>query len=127
MGCVGCPKCRGQLEKIVYGQVEIDRCRDCAGIWFDSLEAEQLKAIEGSERVDAGRSRECERCPKTASCPKCRKQMMRMLDFDKHAVWYEKCARCQGMWLEAGQFTRFKQNFQRKGAIDRAKRVLKRG
>jgi Zn-finger nucleic acid-binding protein len=125
MRCVGCPKCSGQLEKVIYGQVEIDRCQDCAGIWFDSLEAERLKQVEGSERLDVGKSRNCKRHPKASCCPKCRKQMLQMLDIDKHAVWYEKCTRCQGMWLEAGQFTRYKQNFQPKSVIDRAKQVLK--
>ncbi len=126
MGCVGCPKCSGRLEKVSYRQIEVDRCRDCAGLWFNGLEAEQLKAIEGSESLDVGRPKECKRHPKTSCCPKCRKQMLRMLDIDKHAIWYEKCARCQGMWLEAGQFTRYKQNFQRAGMLDRAKQVLKR-
>ncbi|MEG3437924.1 zf-TFIIB domain-containing protein [Pannus brasiliensis CCIBt3594] len=126
MKCVGCPKCKGHLEQVIYRQIEIDRCRDCAGIWFDSLEAERLKQIEGSESVDVGRPKQCDRSPKTASCPRCRKQMLRMLDIDKHAIWYEKCSRCQGMWLDAGQFTRYKQNFSKKGVIDRAKQVIHR-
>jgi Zn-finger nucleic acid-binding protein len=52
--------------------------------------------------------------------------MLKMLDLDKHAIWYEKCSRCQGMWLEAGQFSQYKQNFSKKGVINLAKQVLNR-
>jgi Zn-finger nucleic acid-binding protein len=124
MGCVGCPQCSGQLELVIYQKIEVDRCQDCAGIWFDRLEAEQLKQIKGSERVDVGTSAESKRQPKTSSCPKCRQPMLRMLDIDKHAIWYEKCPRCQGIWLEAGQFTRYKQNFAPKGMMRRTKHAL---
>jgi uncharacterized protein len=124
MKCIGCPKCSGQLHQVIYQQIEVDRCDHCQGIWFDRLEAEQLKQIKGSESLDkCTKSRKKQRS-QTSCCPRCRQQMLRMLDIDKHAIWYEKCARCQGMWLEAGQFSQYKQNFAPKGVMDLAKQVL---
>ncbi|NCR53499.1 MAG: hypothetical protein GPJ10_08740 [Microcystis aeruginosa L211-07] len=47
-----------------------------------------------------------------------------MLDIDKQPIWWENCDRCQGIRLEAGQFSQYKSNFARKGVIDLAKQVL---
>lgn len=37
-----CPKCGADLEVEDYHGVEIDRCKECDGIWFDAGEAELL-------------------------------------------------------------------------------------
>ncbi len=37
-----CPKCGGDLKEEQYHRVQIDRCADCKGIWFDAGEAEGL-------------------------------------------------------------------------------------
>jgi len=37
-----CPKCGADLLVEEYHGIEIDRCRECKGIWFDSGEAELL-------------------------------------------------------------------------------------
>jgi hypothetical protein len=47
-----------------------------------------------------------------------------MLDIDKQAIWWEKCARYGLIWLEAGQFSQYKQNFATKGVMDLAKQDL---
>ena len=33
-----CPKCGAQLEEIVFGNVYIDKCFGCGGIWLDAGE-----------------------------------------------------------------------------------------
>ncbi len=127
MGCVCCPKCKGLLEKVIYQNIEIDRCSVCAGIWFDRLEAEELRQLKGSESVDIGKPAPVENRPcKSVSCPRCGKGMLKMLDFGQQPLWYEKCSQCQGMWLDAGRFTVFKQNFHpvRNWATEKAKQVL---
>ena len=43
-----CPKCGGVLQVEVYHGVEIDRCSDCHGIWFDAGEAELLTDKESA-------------------------------------------------------------------------------
>ncbi len=37
-----CPKCGHDLTVEQYHGVEIDRCTNCNGVWFDAGEAEQL-------------------------------------------------------------------------------------
>jgi len=106
-----CPKCEGILEPIVYSGVEVDRCTDCKGLWFDSLEAEELKKVQGSEQIDIGK-------PETGSdfnkkgdinCPKCGTKMTKMVDLKQSHIWYEKCPVCYGTWFDAGEFKDFKE------------------
>ncbi|HAC64059.1 MAG TPA: hypothetical protein DCF68_11090 [Cyanothece sp. UBA12306] len=123
-----CPKCGGNLETISYQDVEVDRCGQCAGIWFDSLEAEQLKSIKGSEKIDLADSQEdneLESRQKQINCPRCQVTMMKMLDFDQHPIWYETCLQCGGIWFDAGEFTQFKDNFQQNRLLKQAMKVLR--
>ncbi len=124
-----CPKCSGSLKPVNYAQIEVDRCVKCQGIWFDSLEAETLKEIEGSEILDTGNpeaGNKLDRLDGDICCPRCGKKMMRMLDIDQHSIWYEKCLNCHGVWLDAGEFRKFKDNFQGKGLVNRVKGMFRR-
>ena len=49
-----CPKCSAAMESVSYQGIEVDRCTKCAGLWFDMLEAEDLKKLSGSESIDIG-------------------------------------------------------------------------
>ena len=40
-----CPKCAQAMEKVKFQDVEIDRCINCGGMWFDMLELEDLKKL----------------------------------------------------------------------------------
>jgi Zn-finger nucleic acid-binding protein len=42
------------MEVIEYNGIEIDRCTNCFGMWFDHLEKEDLKTLKGSETIDIG-------------------------------------------------------------------------
>lgn len=37
-----CPKCGFDLKTEEYHGLEVDRCTQCAGVWFDAGEAEEL-------------------------------------------------------------------------------------
>jgi hypothetical protein len=37
-----CPKCGADLQEEEYHRVQIDRCTECRGVWFDAGEAESL-------------------------------------------------------------------------------------
>ncbi len=42
-----CPKCGMQLEEIAFGEVRIDKCFSCEGIWLDQGELEVIQQKEG--------------------------------------------------------------------------------
>ena len=75
-----CPKCNSAMQelkiKTLHGQVVIDKCEACSGLWFDDGEAEQLKGDWMAEFADSGdpevgksyntvRDIQCPRCGKT--------------------------------------------------------------
>jgi Zn-finger nucleic acid-binding protein len=136
MRAITCPKCRKKLQSVIYQQIEIDRCVGCAGIWFDSLEAEQLKQLQGSETIDEGipssevecdalRQGERQRHEKELRCPQCSVKMMQILDIDVYTLWYEKCIKCLGVWLDAGEFRKFKQNFRNNKVFEQTVRSFR--
>ena len=124
-----CPKCGGSLEQVVCAGIEVDRCLYCKGLWFDSLEAETLKAVKGSESLDIGdpnTGSQLDKITEDMDCPRCEHRMTRMVDIDQHCIWYEKCPVCHGVWLDAGEFKNFKDNFKHQGIFGQARKVFKR-
>jgi hypothetical protein len=41
-----CPKCGMQLEEIALGDVRVDKCFNCEGIWLDQGELERIHTKE---------------------------------------------------------------------------------
>ena len=49
-----CPRCDGALKETKVGDVSIDTCEKCGGVWLDSGELEQLTKREGEGREGGG-------------------------------------------------------------------------
>ena len=98
------------MTQVVYQGIEIDRCTHCAGLWFDMLEAEDLKKLSGSEAIDIGRARLSRQEHQTdrIACPKDSAVMLRMVVNDQPHIWYEACPVCHGTYFDAGEFKDFK-------------------
>ncbi len=104
-----CPKCQQGMVEDRHEDITIDRCTHCGGLWFDDDEAHQLKNLVGSEALDSGDphvgwtfdSNE------DIDCPRCGKQMHKSSDPKQKHIWYEVCDD-HGMFLDAGEFTDFK-------------------
>ncbi|HBB33265.1 MAG TPA: hypothetical protein DDZ80_16675 [Cyanobacteria bacterium UBA8803] len=111
MAKMKCPKCQGSLEAVVYSDIQVDRCTDCQGIWFDSMEAQHLKEIKGSEEIDTGDPQIGTKFDTIAdiNCPKCKTKMTKMVDLKQSHIWYEKCPVCYGIWFDAGEFKDYKE------------------
>jgi Zn-finger nucleic acid-binding protein len=99
------------METVAHQGIEVDRCTGCKGIWFDMLEAEHLKEIEGSETIDVGDPKVGRELNKTdqIQCPECHEPMLRMVDNRQPHIWYESCPVCYGLFFDAGEFTDFKE------------------
>lgn len=41
-----CPKCGMDLEEIAFGDVLVDKCFSCEGMWLDKGELEKIQAKE---------------------------------------------------------------------------------
>ena len=43
-----CPKCGADLKTTEYHSIQVERCPECGGVWFDSGEAEALLRHESA-------------------------------------------------------------------------------
>ena len=106
-----CPKCNADMGKITYEKIQVDRCTNCKGIWFNMLEHEHLKAIEDSESIDIGEpkvGKEYNKIDKI-DCPVCHTLMIRMVDREQPHIRYEACNSCYGVFFDAGEFRDYKE------------------
>jgi Zn-finger nucleic acid-binding protein len=106
-----CPKCEAEMLAIDYAGITVDRCSGCQGLWFDMVEHEHLKVIEGSEAIDIGSAEVGKQynAIDRIDCPVCKTRMIRMVDRLQPHIWYEACGTCYGVYFDAGEFRDFKE------------------
>ncbi|MBO6655464.1 MAG: zf-TFIIB domain-containing protein [Pseudomonadales bacterium] len=108
-----CPKCPSVMEEktlsTLNGDVTVDRCKECRGIWFDLGEAEALREKWMSEFIDSGDPKIGKTYDEVRDiqCPRCDKRMEKLNDPVQTHIQYEGCADC-GMYFDAGEFTDYK-------------------
>ena len=109
---MNCPKCNAIMEQVTYQGITVDRCTDCKGIWFDMLEREALEKLKGSEVIDNGDAKVGKKFNEMGriACPKCKVEMLRMVDNRQPHIWFEGCPTCYGVFLDAGEFSDLKSN-----------------
>ena len=107
---IECPKCGHGMDEISYGgDLLIDRCTHCQGIWFDKGEATLLKSKWMGEALDTGSPSEGKKWDSVdhVACPRCGRDMDKASDPDQPHIWFEVCGE-HGMFMDAGEFTDFK-------------------
>jgi len=107
-----CPKCHSPFEKVLFADIEIDRCLECRGLWFDMLEQEDLIRIAGSEAIDIGDDQVGAQYSdmQNIKCPQCVVAMIPMVDRDQFHIKYESCPTCFGTFFDAGEFRDLKEH-----------------
>lgn len=101
-----CPKCQKEMEIVLCGDIEIDRCKSCKGLWFDRGEAETLSERWIAEYIDTGDPVVGEKMDSidTIYCPRCGVLMQRYFDVENTHLQFEECAE-HGKFFDAGEFT----------------------
>jgi Zn-finger nucleic acid-binding protein len=97
------------MDEVTYGEVTIDRCTNCQGLWFDTGEAEQLKGKWMGDALDMGNVEEGKKWDAVddIACPRCGTDMEKTSDPSQPHIWYEVC-KDHGMFMDAGEFTDYK-------------------
>jgi uncharacterized protein len=98
-----CPKCSSAMEKVIYEGIEVDRCTNCQGIWFDFQEQKQLKDKQGADSIDIGEATHDKPVSKMY-CPRDGLLLTQMVDVRQPHIWYEACPHCYGVFFDAGEF-----------------------
>ena len=100
-----CVKCTSVLDKARVGDVEVDLCPSCGGLWLDHGEIERIgrgkqedmehlrKALTGSSAPDPASET-------TNSCPACPGQLKEVVLGPVHVDY---CTKCHGVFLDKGE------------------------
>ena len=125
-----CPKCHGKFEEQTFltqsGEVVIDKCERCAGIWFDKGEAEMLKDDWTSGSVDDGDETlgQIYNEIRNIDCPRCQNQMQSVTDPKQSHITYELCPE-HGFFMDAGEFNDYRE-LTMKEAFDHILNIYKK-
>lgn len=107
-----CPKCPGTLTITTYGhKIQVRRCSGCAGLFCDPGVLMEMKREWMSEIVlDTGKrgvGRQYDKI-EDIECPACGVAMDKTYDAKQHHIWFESCSQCEGLFLDAGEFSDLK-------------------
>jgi Zn-finger nucleic acid-binding protein len=93
-----CPRDRAQMLKVKRGDVVLDECGRCKGLWFDHRE---LKAVahDGDLEKRAAHLRRFP-VPSPFACPRCGGGCQQSFVGD---VEVDTCVSCHGVWLDANE------------------------
>ena len=107
-----CPKCISPMIKLLFEGVEVERCTDCHGLWFNPMEREELKKRRASEIIDNGDAHLGSEFNRVNGivCPRCESLMIPMVALGHPRIRFEQCTTCGGSFFDAGEFRQFKQN-----------------
>ncbi len=102
---IECPKCHAAMRRVRVGEIDIDRCQTCGGVWLDALEKDKLlRRPKDARAADVGASiPRHAKTPAVMQCPRDKSRMIRMVDKDQPHVSFESCTVCGGAFLDAGE------------------------
>ena len=122
-----CPSCKNPMRVETVDGIDVDTCPTCAGLWFDWMEfkkfdeehetrAEKLLVLnEGPGGKKGGPQLRCPKCPEII--------MRRYFSSILRKVEIDECAKCGGIWLDAGELlairSEFKTEAERKEAANK--------
>lgn len=100
------------MQATEFQGVEVDRCSNCHGIWFDAGERDWLLGEDAARALDTGDPDVGARTNQIVRyrCPRCDGGMLRKQDHGHSALQYEECTSCRGSFFDAGEFTRLIRN-----------------
>lgn len=114
---VQCPLCDTDMKEVSVRAnpgtlIVLDQCGKCGGIWCDKWELFPVDPRE-AERLDP-LDEELLQAPvtlpkETLYCPRCGDRLRVFKDPSLPLeIHLQRCRRCDGIWLNRGQFSRFK-------------------
>lgn len=105
------------MQAVEFEGVEVDRCDQCHGIWFDVGESDWLFGEDAAAALDTGDPDVGKNTNQIVRyrCPRCDGGMMRRTDHRHSKIEYEECTSCRGSFFDAGEFTELIRNAKRAG------------
>lgn len=114
---VRCPQCEAPMKPVTAKAnpgtlIQLDQCGQCGGIWCDKWELFPIDPDE-AERLDSVNEKllaaPAEAAAKTLYCPRCTAKLDSCRDpLLPQDLQLKRCWRCDGIWLNRGEFMRYK-------------------
>ncbi len=106
---MNCPKCGHEMRSTQSNGIEYEQCKNCGGLWFDALEAEDLAETAHAADIDSGDRKQGAELSKkrNINCPVCNIRMTKVHDREQPHIQLETCLKCKGTFFDAGEFTDF--------------------
>lgn len=110
---IHCPSCRQpmaahQFQRQLHGEVELDLCFACQGIWFDDFESVQITPggiIELFKLIHEHRDDQRLPLREVLDCPRCHERLLHGLDVAKGGRFnYHRCLQKHGRFTTFAQF-----------------------
>jgi len=104
-----CPKCDGDMVTVHDGDVRVDRCDRCHGLYFDHLTREDLDRLVDQVHIDTGAEEVGAEYDEMVyvECPRCDRIMDQRLIEDPVRIRFEICTSCHSTFLDAGEFREY--------------------
>ena len=101
-----CPKCSGEMDDASEGDVSLQRCRVCYGLYFDKLTRAKLLSIAENTEIDTGSDASGQAYDSMVyvDCPKCDRIMDQRVIERPNRIRFELCLTCNSTFLDAGEF-----------------------
>lgn len=93
---LACPRDRSQMVKVTRGEVVLDECGQCKGLWFDHKELRTVAHDGELEKRAAHLGKYAQQSP--FGCPRCGGACYQSWVGE---VQVDTCAACHGVWLDA--------------------------
>lgn len=107
-----CPRCdihEQDLELVMVGEVEVDQCKSCLGIWFDPNEVPELVSKDDLGELKLTGKAMGVRTVLPLTCPRDGTTMEKVNDIRVADVQLDICPECGGRWLDGGELERLRQ------------------
>jgi Zn-finger nucleic acid-binding protein len=105
-----CPRCSVELVSRELGEVPLEVCTGCGGLWFDEegLRLAKDQADPDLAWMDFEIWKHGDRFEVSVTplrCPRCDVDMA-AVEYDTTEIEVDYCLRCQGVWLDGGEFAK---------------------
>jgi Zn-finger nucleic acid-binding protein len=119
---MNCPVDGAELRPQIREGVEVNGCKECAGIWLDRAELDLVEDPHFSQDDFKG-SLVTEKKPSTFSCPVCGTNMYEF-DYRYNDLHLDLCPKKCGWWLDSGEVERVELAMEeRKRSLERVEEV----
>lgn len=105
-----CPQCHEPMEKKTIGDVTIDECRQCRGLWFDAGEFDAVKDelappdLHWADFALWRKQADFEVTREGAPCPRCPDAALTTITDKETGASVRFCPSCKGAWMAAEDF-----------------------